>query len=430
MEDQYFADRATLRQLRRAHPEWTQRELAASLGRSVSWVKKWIKRLRAAPPEDTSVLWSRSRARHHPPPCVAPAVVERILEIRDQPPEGLRRTPGPKAILYYLHRDPQMQTLGGLPRAPRTVWRLLVQHGRIARPARSAHEPLERPAPLTSWQLDFKDASTVATEPAGKRSHVVEVLNTVDVGTSLLLDAHAREDFTAETSVQAVATLIRTQGLPDQVTFDRDPRFVGSAQSRDFPAPFVRFWACLGVAVTVCPPHHPQDNAFVERYHRSYNQECLRVERPTTLEEVRTVTAAYKEHYNWQRPNQALSCANQPPRVAFPLLPPRPSIPLCVDPDAWLGGIDGWAYVRRVDASGFVTIGDDPYYIQRKLAGQEVAVQVAAPTREFIIAHRGRELRRLPIKGLVRQILSFDAFVDHVVTQARTARGSRWAAAG
>jgi transposase InsO family protein len=430
MEDQYFADRTTLRQLLRTHPEWTQREMAASLGRSVAWVKKWVKRLRAAPPDDTSVLRSRSRARHHPPPRVAPAVVERILEIRDQPPEGLRRTPGPKAILYYLHRDAQMQALGGLPRAPRTIWRILVQQGRIARPDRPAHEPLERPAPLTSWQLDFKDASTVPADPDGKHSHVVEVLNAVDVGTSLLLAAHARADFTAETSIHAVATLVRDQGLPDQVTFDRDPRFVGSAQSRDFPAPFVRFWTCLGVAVTVCPPHHPQDNAFVERYHRSYNQECLRVERPTTLEEVRIVTAAYKEHYNWQRPNQALSCANRPPRIAFPVLPPRPSIPLCVDPDAWLYTITGRAYVRRVSAGGFVAVGDDTYYIQRSLAGQEVAVQVDAPARELVITHRGYELRRLPIKGLVRQILPFDAFVDHLATQARTERQPRLAAAG
>jgi Integrase core domain len=430
MEDQYYADRATLRHLLRTHPEWTQKEMAASIGRSVAWVKKWAQRLRAAPPDDTSVLWSRSRARHHPPPRVAPAVVERILEIRDQPPEGLRRTPGPKAILYYLHRDPQMRARGGLPRAPRTIWRILVQQGRIARPARPAHEPLERPEPLTSWQLDFKDASTVPAEPEGKRGHVVEVLNTVDVGTSLLLAAQAREDFTAETSVQAVAALVQAQGLPDQVTFDRDPRFVGSAQSRDFPAPFVRFWTCLGVAVTVCPPHHPQENAFVERYHRNYNQECLQVARPGTLEEVCTATAAYQQHYNWQRPNQALSCGNRPPRVAFPTLPPRPSIPLCVDPDAWLGPIDGRAYVRRVSVSGFVAVGEDSYYVQRDLAGHEVAVQVDARAREFIVAHGGREVRRLPIKGLVRQILPFDAFVDHLATQARTERGPHLAATG
>lgn len=263
MEDQYYADRATLRHLMRTQPDWTQKEWAAAVGRSVAWVKKWVRRLRTAPADDTSVLWSRSRARHHPPPRVAPAIVDRILEIRDQPPEGLRRTPGPKAILYYLHRDPQAQALGRLPRAPRTIWRILVQHGRIARRARPVHEPLERPEPLTAWQLDFKDAVTVPADPDGKRRHVVEVLNTVDMGTSLVLDAQAREDFTAETSIQAVATLVRVQGLPDHVTFDRDTRFVGSAQSRDFPAPFVRFWTCLGVAVTVCPPHHPQDNAFV-----------------------------------------------------------------------------------------------------------------------------------------------------------------------
>ena len=61
MEDQYYADRATLRHLLRTHPEWTQQEVAASIGRSVAWVKKWVKRLRAAPPEETRVLWSRSR---------------------------------------------------------------------------------------------------------------------------------------------------------------------------------------------------------------------------------------------------------------------------------------------------------------------------------------------------------------------------------
>jgi hypothetical protein len=193
-------------------------------------------------------------------------VVDRILEIRNQPPEHLGRTPGPKAILYYLHRDAELQELDVLlPRSTRTIWRILAQHGRIPHPPRPPHESVDRPAPLTSWQIDFKDAATVVADPEGKRQHVVEVLNTVDVGTSLLLHAQAEEDFTAHTSLMAVAQLLRAQGLPDQITFDRDPRFVGSWSSRDFPAPFVRFWACLGVEVIVCPPHRPDKNAFVER---------------------------------------------------------------------------------------------------------------------------------------------------------------------
>jgi hypothetical protein len=278
---------------------------------------------------------------------------------------------------------------------------------------------------LTSWQLDFKDAATVPPEPEGKQKHGVEVLNTVDVGTSVLLDAQAQDDFTAQTSVLAVAQLLRTQGLPDHVTFDRDTRFVGSWSSRDFPSPFVRFWTSLGVQVTVCPPHRPDKNAFVERYHRSYNRECLQLERPGTLEEVRHVTASYKEHYNWERPNQAVSCGNLPPRVAFPTLPARPPVPFLVDPDAWLRTVDGRSYRRKVRENGTVLIDDTPYYIGQSLAGQYVGMQVDAPSREFAVLQGGQEVKRLPIKGLAGGVLPFDQFVAVMAEQARTER-SAW----
>lgn len=192
----------------------------------------------------------------------------------------------------------------------------------------------------------------------------------------------------------------------------------------------MRFWACLGVDVTICPPHRPDKNAFVERYHRSYNQECLRVERPTTVVEVREVTAAYKEHYNYERPNQALSCGNRPPRVAFPALPARPSIPLVVDPDAWLGMIDGHAYVRRVQSGGDAAVGELRYYVGRDLAGQEVAFQVDARAREFAIVYAGTERERVPIKGLVQRLLPFDDVVDLLATQARSKWGAALPAAG
>jgi hypothetical protein len=426
-EEEWYAERAALRCLLRTHPDWTRTELATHLGRSLSWVKKWTQRLRAAPPNDTRVLWSRSRAHTAPYHRWEDAVVDRILAIRDQPPEGLRRIPGPKAILYYLQRDPILREQGAeLPQSTGAVWRVLARNGRIVRLRRPDHEPMERPAPLTSWQLDFKDASTVSVEPEGKRGHVVEILNTIDTGTSILLGAQVREDYTAATSVQAAADLVREQGLPDHVTFDRDPRFVGSSKARDFPAPFVRFWTCLGVNATICPPHRPDKNAFVERYHRSYTAECLRVDRPTTVAAVREATASYQAHYNHERPNQALSCGNRPPRVAFPVLPARSPVPFVVDPDAWLHAIDGRAYVRRVQTSGDVTLGEASYYAGRDLAGREVAFLVDAQAREFVVVYAGEERRRVPIKGLVQRPLPFDAFVDLLAAQARGKwRGSR-----
>jgi Integrase core domain len=316
------------------------------------------------------------------------------------------------------------------PRSTRTIWRILTRHGRIAHRRTPDHHPVERPLPLTSWPLDFKDATTVPVDPDGKRAHSVAVLNTVDAGTSLLLDAQVPEAYTAETSLRAVAQVVQEQGLPDRVTVDRDPRFGGAVQNRDVPAPFVRFWTCLGVDVTVCPPHRPDKNAFVERYHRSYNSECLQGERPCTAEEVRAVTAAYTVHYTQQRPNQALSCGNRPPHVAFPTLPARPPLPLRVDPDAWLQSIDGCSFVRTVQRNGSVTVDDATYYIGLAWVGRSVGFQVDAAAREFVVLHAGQELQRLSLKGLVQHLVTFAAFVDLRAEQARIDRGAHVARTG
>jgi len=56
---------------------------------------------------------------------------------------------------------------------------------------------------------------------------------------------------------EVVAQFLREQGLPTGLTFDNDPRFVGSPSSRDFPSALLRFLWCLGVQPHVIPPHRP-----------------------------------------------------------------------------------------------------------------------------------------------------------------------------
>src|SRR5713226_7174552 len=193
MEAVYYAARANLRRLLSQQPAWTRKQYAQAGGMSKGWDKKWVKRWQEAPPEEEAVLHSQSRARTHPPERISEVVVDRILQMRDQPPEGLGRTPGPKALLYYLPRDVELAATGQrLPRSSRTIYRLVRHAARIQRRAPAQHAPLERPAPISQWQLDFKDASTVPAQPDGKRQHVVEVLNTVDMGTSILVEAQVR----------------------------------------------------------------------------------------------------------------------------------------------------------------------------------------------------------------------------------------------
>src|SRR5258708_5263426 len=99
MEAQWQADRSALRDLLRSRPDLTLKQMAALLGRSSDWARKWVRRLATAPPDDVQVLSWQSRARKTPPPTWDALVLRRIEQIRLHPPEGLQRIPGPKALL-------------------------------------------------------------------------------------------------------------------------------------------------------------------------------------------------------------------------------------------------------------------------------------------------------------------------------------------
>jgi hypothetical protein len=264
------------------------------------------------------------------------------------------------------------------------------------------------------------DADSVPADPEGKQQHVVETFDIVDVGSSLALRVEPAEDYTAETVFMPVVETLREYGLPDVVGFDRDPRFVGSASGRDFPSPFARFWHCLGVEAYVCPPRRPDKNRFVERFHRSLGEECWDKHHPTDVGQVREVTSAYQQHYNYERPNQTVTCGNRPPRVAFPELPVRPAVPLWVDPAAWVLAVHGEHYARKVGPDGCVKLGNKRYYVHKELAGKHVALEVDAPTRELVVWHRKAVVKRLAIKGLGKTLLAFDDFVDQLRLEART----------
>ncbi len=420
----YYAARANLYYMWQQHPTWNHSELAAALGSSKEWVKKWLKRFRdelAAGLTVEQVLQGHSRARKHAPAKVHPLVVEQILAIRDQPPEGLRRVPGQEAIHYYLERDPLLQFFELPIPSCKTIYRVLKSHQRILEQGKPFHQPLERPAPMMCWQIDFKDVSSVPADRQGegKRQHVVETLNIIDTGTSMLLDAHVRSDFTAETALAALASTLAKYGRPQLITLDRDTRWVGSPQGSDFPAALIRFGACLGIEIQVCAPHHPQQNAFVERYNRTYQEECLAIDRPADLEHATEVTAAFVEHYNGERPHQGLSCDNRPPLIAFPHLPTLPALPITVDPDSWLTQLDGLHLERKVDRHGMVSVDLKRSYISAHLVGHHVVLHLDATLRCLQVLHEQQVIKTVPLRGLVGHLLSFEQFLTHMLHQAR-----------
>ena len=273
-------------------------------------------------------------------------------------------------------------------------------------------------APMEEWEMDFKDVVTVQEEATDKRMHQVETLNVIDCGTSILIANPARLDYNAETVIVELVDIFAGRGLPKLVRFDRDPRFVGSPQSRDFPSALSRFLLCLGVEPDICPPHRPDRNPFVERYNRTYKYESILIYRPQTLLQTRAMNQTVHYHYNYQRPNQALSCGNRPPCLVLTAWPRLPQLPETVDPDAWLDSVHGKTFVRRVNASGGVKLDKYSYYVGLHVRGQYVALQIDAAERSLKVEYQHEVIKTIPLKGLVGQILSLQDYVKLIRQQA------------
>jgi transposase InsO family protein len=422
-EAELVAKRAALRWLLQQHPEWTHQDLADALNMSRSWVSKWLRRLRQADPADVRALHSRSRARHTPPFSIAsqPAVVQRILQMRLEPPKNLQRVPGPEALLHFLHHDPELTAAEvRLPRSQTTIWTILRQAGCIETNRRRKPKPLDLRKPGEEVQFDLKDASSVPADPEGKRQHVVEIANFVDAGTSIWLHRQVGDAFDAEALFEVVVQFFCQHGLPSMLTFDNDPRLVGSASGRDFPSALVRFLWCVGVVPNVIPPHRPDLNAYVARFHRSLGHECLQVHRPRTLQEVQEVTEQFLVHYNQERPHQGRSCGNQPPWAACPAFPTLPAVPETVDPDRWLWQVHQQAFARTIRVNGNLSINRQDYYVSRSLAGQRVTCWVNAAEKCFDIWQPAGPIKSVPIKGLHGQTMPFQEYVALMKREARS----------
>ena len=399
----WYGERYRLYKLKQDHPLWSKKKLADQMGRSYSWVKKWSGRLEGVKTEaDETIFRGENRGPKEPTKKVGEAVVKEILRLRDQPGDvGMGRLLGPKAIQYFLTKAEALKELKVyIPRSATTIWQILRDNDRIIKPSAKEYEPLNRNEPLQEWEIDFKDVTTIKEPLKGKVMHQIETLNIIDTGTSILVDNSARFDFNAETVIDSLIECWSREGLPKVIRFDRDPRFIGSWTADDFPSPLMKLMLNLGIEPDICPPQSPWLNCYVERYNRTYKYEGIYIYFPENLAETQAMNQDFKHHYNYRRPNQALTCDNQPPRLAFPDLPSLPPLPDFIQPNQWLNWTDGKRFKRRVNSNGSVKIGKYAYYIKRTCASQLVSLKVNASERLFEVWLDQKVIKTIPLKGL------------------------------
>jgi hypothetical protein len=204
------------------------------------------------------------------------------------------------------------------------------------------------------------------------------------------------------------------------VRFDRDPRFVASWTMDKFPSAFMRFLLCVGVTPDVCPPQRPDLKPYVERFIRSQKEECIYPHRPGTVPDAQDLIGRHRGFYNDERPNQAVTCNNHPPALAFSDLPYLPRLPAKVDPDAWLQHYDHHGFRRRVSSNGTVMVDTDRYYIGKGYVGQQVLLRVEARTKQFEVWQDKHYLKRCAIRNLFHGELLFEDYVELMIQAAQS----------
>jgi len=98
--------------------------------------------------------------------------------------------------------------------------------------------------------------------------------------------------------VRVLEQLATERGLPDVLRTDNGPEFLGEA--------FTAWCADHGILIDYIEPGKPNQNAYIERFNRTYRTEVLDTWLFRNLDEVREMTWAWMLEYNEERDHDSL----------------------------------------------------------------------------------------------------------------------------
>jgi transposase InsO family protein len=235
-------------------------------------------------------LEERSRAPISSPNRIDADLEELICRMRkDHPRWGARRIRA--ELLRAEIAPPAVSTIHGALRRNH----LIADQPR--KKPRKLLRRFERDVPNDLWQTD----ATEVVLSDGKRAWVIDMLD--DHARFLLAAVACRVPTTADTRACFEAAA-RRYGLPRQVLSDNHNiftgRFIGSVVA------FERLLASIDVKLINGAPAHPQTQGKIERFHRTLKEWLADEGGARDLEHLQRLLDDFADHYNRQRPNQAL----------------------------------------------------------------------------------------------------------------------------
>ena len=169
---------------------------------------------------------------------------------------------------------------------------------------RQEPRPLATAQPNEVWAYDFIfDRCT--------NGDAIKCLTVVDEGSRECLAIDVAGGIRAPRVIEILKRLVAERGAPRHLRSDNGPEFLAYA---------VQDWLREAkIETAYIQPGKPDQNAYIERFNRSYRTEVLNAHLFESIAELRALTDAWLRIYNGERPHDSLG------RVPPLMFLPRPS---------------------------------------------------------------------------------------------------------
>jgi putative transposase len=153
-------------------------------------------------------------------------------------------------------------------------------------------QPLVQPLyPNMNWSMDFMSDSLIVGRP-------FRSFNVIDDFNREVLSITLDTSLSSERIIRELSQLIEWRGKPERIRVDNGPEFISQAMAR---------WCTEHtIELIFIQKGKPSQNAYVERFNRTYRQEVLDAWAFESLSQARTLTQAWMWIYNNERPHSAL----------------------------------------------------------------------------------------------------------------------------
>jgi transposase InsO family protein len=348
----------------------TVTEVAARFGVARKTVHGWLAKYEAGGLEGLADGSHRPRScPHQMPACVEVALVE----LRLAHPSW-----GPRRLSFELAKRGVAPAVSESA-AYRALVRLNLIDPAARRPRDRKWKRWERGTAMELWQMDVVGGFALADGTRAK------ALTGVDDHSRFCVSAQLMSRESSQKVCEGLARALRTYGVPEAILTDNGKVFTGRFNHPPTEVLFDRICRENGIKHLHTQPRSPTTTGKIERFHRAIRTEFRTDRLFANLAAAQAELDEWVEHYNRQRPHQALDMAapaerfwraDPAPVTALRASSPGPALP---GPDR----NDGYWIARRASAVGVVCVNWQQVCLGAAAAGHNIDVWVTDQVLQF-----------------------------------------------